>query len=321
MRILIISFVTAASFFWACSEDEIPVTPTPVPPKVINLQEELSLINWNELSSGKICYQKFDTLLLIDCNTRTIKKLSESPYLLNMKWNPDGTMITGMEAVNTGLIGTEYLLKGIDTNGVITDLKTNIYFNTPYYDWFPDGRVAKIAENKYVLVDNNFIPLDGLLPTVGYGKLEDIACKHDGNTIMLSLTKWDSISSGIIKQLYEINVYTFSRDLILSGSTLPGMKEFKFKSDDSKLLFLNITPGVSGFWIPGWGWSPGSEGSVQLYQFPSTLLKDGATGAAWSLDKNMILMAYDGDIYIKDLDNSGYERKIFSKATVPVWGN
>jgi hypothetical protein len=199
-------------------------------------------------------------------------------------------------------------------------LKTNIYFNTPYYDWFPDGRVAKIAANKYVLVDNTFIPLDGLLATVGYGKLEDIACKHDGNTILLSLTKWDSISSGVIKQLYQINVNTFSRTLILSGSTIPGMKEFKYKSDGSKLLFFNITPGVSGFWIPGWGWSPGSEGSVQLYQFPSTLLKDGATWAAWSLDKNMILMAYDGDIYIKDLDNSGYERKIFSKATAPVWG-
>ena len=73
MKILLIILFFISILAVSCSKENNPILP---PGKQINLAEEISLLPWNELS-GKIAYVKYDTILLINCDERSIKKIRE----------------------------------------------------------------------------------------------------------------------------------------------------------------------------------------------------------------------------------------------------
>lgn len=303
MKILLIILFFISILAVSCSKENNPILP-PVPPgKQINLAEEISLLPWNELS-GKIAYVKYDTILLINCDERSIKKLARKPVLSNMKWNNNGTMITGMRLETSS--NFIYYLEGIDLEGNKTELKTNLNFSNGNFDWLPDGRIVYWnIHNRKIIIEDEELPVEGLVRTGAIVLFNGLACSYDGQKIMVSTSTWDSTQFTTGMQLVEVDINTLSKQVMTtSNSSWPWFGSIIYAPNDYRGLYIKNFP---------------DGGGRMLYLTPNQLLKEGAYGSAWSPDGDKILVAYDGDIYLVDINNLSIETKILTDASLPMW--
>lgn len=293
--VFLISFI-----FFSCSSEDNPISQIQSPSKFINLEEEAKLIPWNELS-GKIAYVKYDTILLINCDERSIKKLAKKPLLSNMKWNNNGTMITGMRGEGY----FTWYLEGIDLEGNKTELKTNLNFSNGNFDWLPDGRIVYWnIYNRKIIIEDEELPVEGLVRTGGIVLFNGLACSYDGQKIMVSTSTWDTTQFTTGIQLVEVDINTLSKQVITTSNSSFWFGSIIYAPNDYRGLYIKNFP---------------DGGGRMLYLTPNQLLKEGAYGSAWSPDGNKILVAYDSDIYLVDINNLTIETKVLTDASLPMW--
>ena len=211
----------------------------------INIQEEINSIVWDKLC-GRAVYIKKGKYLLMNTNDRNVKIIGKADYFWTVKCNYDNTLITGMKYDDTN---NNYNLIATDFFGHQSRLYPSLNFDTPYFDWFPDGRIVYIKQSGQVYIEENALNTEVILP------FDDIACSPDGQRILVSTNKYDSDSTHIYFQIRVIYVSSgqqssiplCSMALLQGQGNLPSIVQLKVSHKTNQLLFVEY----GSYWL--WG--------------------------------------------------------------------
>jgi hypothetical protein len=249
----------------SCEEEDTitaPITP-PSNEDEINIEEEINSIQWDKLCERAI-YIKKSKYLLLNTNDSTVKIIGKADLGESIKCNVDNTLLTGMRYDNTN---NNYNLMATDFDGHQSRLYPALDFDTPYFDWLPDGRILYIKKSGQVYIEGTALNSDIILP------FYDITCSPDGNKILVSTSYCDSTFR--YYQILEININSGEQDVItlnLKGlaSQESRIIQVKYSSTTGRILYILFS----------WQWLSGYTYTT-LYMTTLTTIKEDAYYPNW----------------------------------------
>jgi len=191
-----------------------------------NLNEEAANFPW-DLVSGKIAYNRFGAgVILVDGDTREMKRLKGLPYLDLLTWHHSGTKITGVDLGYTPIWGGG---ESRPSSFYCIDLEGN-YSSTQYsprwlHSWSNDGSVAVVLS--FPASNNVLINEQLFLSSSDYSfRVTRPAWSADSKYLVTSIS--GNISEGTYAQIKKFDVTTkIGTTLVVADSV-----GYKFRFED-----------------------------------------------------------------------------------------